>query len=234
MIINTLVGGASKKKYAQIKIACPAGVTLSLSNGKKSVEATTTQNPTYVYVPDAGTWNISGTWGKYNLDSSSSAVVTAPSTIVEATLTFKLYLYKPNDQCAAVTGGWKQLSLYGSLSMTSQGLKIASGGEAQCYYGCAGFNGSTLADFNSIKFTLKSVEKVSANTTAEALIAGSNSVPSENYPRVTRLASATLGSSGSSYTLGTHSIAIETIDRGYPMLYNYIWAYTISHVWLET
>lgn len=228
MIINTLVGGASNKKYAQIKITCPAGVTLSMSNGKKSVEATTTQSPTLVYVPDAGTWVISGVWEKYNLTSSTSAAVTEPSTIIEATLTFKLYLCKPGDQCVAVTGGWKQLSQFGNLSFTSAGMVITQAGEANCYFGCNSFAPSTLADFRTLKATLASVERSQANTTCSLQIAQNNTGPGDNAT-----ANVTIGINGS-YNLGTKSILIDNINSGYPRVQNYLWSFTLSYIWLET
>lgn len=233
MIINTLVGGASNKKYAQIKITCPAGVTLSLSNGKKSVEATTTQNPTLVYVPDAGTWNISGVWEKYNLTSSTSAAVTEPSTIVEATLTFKLYLCKPGDQCAAVTGGWKQLGQFGGLSFTSAGMKITKIGDVRSYFGCNSFAPGTLADFRTLKVTLASVETAQINTSCAMQIAPNNTVPSGSFPSVSTTASVLLGNDGG-YTLGTKSILIDSIGSGYPRVSNYLWTFTLSYIWLET
>lgn len=233
MIINTLVGGASNKKYAQIKITCPAGVTLSMSNGKKSVEATTTQSPTLVYVPDAGTWVISGVWEKYNLTSSTSAAVTEPSTIIEATLTFKLYLCKPGDQCVAVTGGWKQLGQFGSLSFTSAGMKITQVGDVMSYFGCNSFAPSTLADFRTLKATLASVERSQANTPCSLQIAPNNTVPSGSFPSVSTTAGVTIGTNGS-YNLGTKSILIDNINSGYPRVQNYYWSFTLSYIWLET
>lgn len=218
---------------AYINASYPPGSTCTCSDGNISLAAPdTTGNCTFV-VPNAGTWTISCHWPKYDLNADESVTIAADGEEKTAKPVFKLYLCKPGDQCTAVTGGWKQLSQYGDLSFTSKGLKITQSGDQRSYYGCASFDPSTMADFNTLKATLASVERVQGNTSCSLQIAPNNTVPSGTFPSVSTTADVLLGDKGS-YSLGTKSISLSAIDSGYPRICNYYWTFVLSYIWLET
>ena len=89
---------------ATINITYPAGSTCTCTDGSTTLTAPNTSGTWACVVPNAGTWTVSSTSGTES-DSKAIAITTdGQSTSVE--LSYALFLFKPNDACEDVTGGW--------------------------------------------------------------------------------------------------------------------------------
>lgn len=89
---------------ATINITYPAGSTCTCSDGTTTLSAPDTSGTWACIVPNAGTWTVTSTSGA-ETDSKAVTITTdGQSTSVE--LGYALYLFRPNDPCEDVTGGW--------------------------------------------------------------------------------------------------------------------------------
>ena len=89
---------------ATINITYPAGSTCTCSDGTTTLTAPNTSGTWACVVPNAGTWTVSSTSGT---ESDSKIVsITTDGQSVSVELSYALFLFKPNDACEDVTGGW--------------------------------------------------------------------------------------------------------------------------------
>ena len=89
---------------ATISITYPAGFSCTCSDGATEFSAPDTSGTWACTVPNAGTWTVASTSGT---DSDSEIVsITADGQSVSVELSYAKYLFKPNDACEDVTGGW--------------------------------------------------------------------------------------------------------------------------------
>ena len=89
---------------ATINITYPAGSTCTATDGVTTLTAPDTSGTWACIVPNAGTWTVTSTSGA-ETDSKAVTITTdGQSTSVE--LGYALYLFRPNDPCEDVTGGW--------------------------------------------------------------------------------------------------------------------------------
>lgn len=89
---------------ATINITYPSGSTCTATDGTTTLTAPDTSGTWTCIVPNAGTWTLSCTNGT---ESTSEAVtITTDGQTSSVELGYALYLFRPNDPCEDVTGGW--------------------------------------------------------------------------------------------------------------------------------
>lgn len=104
---------------ATIKVTYPAGSTLTCSDGKTTLTATTTTGSYTFTVPNTGTWTVKAVSGSKT--DSKSVSITADGQSASVTLTyFDGYLFNYGSVNTGTTGGWTK-SGDGTVKTNSNG-----------------------------------------------------------------------------------------------------------------
>lgn len=104
MVGRTNVAGARLRSV--IAVTYPAGSICTCTNGTRTLKARDTSGKALFNVT-VGEWTVSCTDGVNTKDEIIE--ITNVGQCVSLELSYALYLYKPGDECLAITGGWDTL-----------------------------------------------------------------------------------------------------------------------------